>query len=184
MDVQQFFIRWMIKTYTDVTPVYLGGSHPSDLTSCVKIFKGTTEMVRLLKYDHEEADDRMMFHINHAVNVDKLSRAIVASEDTDVFICLIYHFSRWIHFGMKELCVLKGQETSNRSVPVHDLLDKMDSSVIDIMPAVHALGCDIRWINFRVDKISRFREFFGFSRKLIHAKFLRSGYSRKLIHAK
>ena len=45
-------------------------------------------------------------------------------------------------------------------------------------------GIYLTWINFRVDKILRFREFFGFSQKLIHAKFLRSGYSRKLIHAK
>ena len=44
---------------------------------------------------------------------------------------------------MQELWILKGQGTLKRSVPVHDLLDKMDSSVIDILPAVHALsGCD------------------------------------------
>ena len=67
----------------------------------------------------------------------------IKSKDTDVFICLIDHFSRWIHFGMQELWVLKGQGTSKGPVPVHDLLDKMDSSVIDILPAVHALsGCD------------------------------------------
>ena len=42
----------------------------------------------------------------------------------------------------------------------------------------------LTWLNFRVDKISRFRKFFGFSRKLIHAKYLRSGYSRKLIQVK
>ena len=127
VNLQQFFIRWMIKTYTDVTLYMLVDL--IQMTSRVKIFKGTREMVCLLKCDHEEADDRMMFHINHAVNVDQLSRAIVASEDTYVFICLIYHFSRWIHFGMQELWVLKGQGTSKRSVPVHDLLDKMDSSI-------------------------------------------------------
>ena len=42
----------------------------------------------------------------------------------------------------------------------------------------------LTWINFRVDKILRFREFFGFLRKLINTKFLRSAYLRKLIHAK
>ena len=44
-----------------------------------------------------------------------------------------------------------------------------------------ALKYTLRGLIFALIK---FREFFGFSRKLIHPKFLRSGYSRKLIHAK
>jgi hypothetical protein len=37
----------------------------------------------------------------------------------------------------------------------------------------------LTWIKFRVDKISRFREFLGVSRKLIHAKYLKQPTLRK-----
>ena len=65
--------------------------------------------VSLLKCDHEEADDRIMFHINHAVIIDQFHKVIVASADTDVFICLMYHFRHWSMYELEELWVIKGQ---------------------------------------------------------------------------
>jgi len=141
--LQQFFIKWMIETYKDCKPVYLGGSHLTDLTACMKLVQGNEGYERLLKCDHEEADDRIMFHVNHAVTVDKFRRVIVASADTDVFICLVYHFIQWVHFGMKELWVLCGKGSSTRAIPVHDVVSGIDSSVAESLPAIHALsGCD------------------------------------------
>ena len=39
--------------------------------------------------EHEEADDRIMYHINHAVTVQNYEKVIVASTDTDIFMFAI-----------------------------------------------------------------------------------------------
>ena len=36
-------------------------------------------MMRLLKCAHEEADDRIMYHVNHAVSVENFQHVVVAS---------------------------------------------------------------------------------------------------------
>ena len=84
-----------------------------------------------------------MYHVNHAVAIDSFTRMIVASADTDVLVCLMYHFSRWKQFNLKELWVLGGQGATRRAVPVHNLVAAMDPRVVDVLPAVHSLsGCD------------------------------------------
>ena len=104
---------------------------------------GNVHGIRLLKCNHEEADDKIMFHIYHAVTVENFRRMIVASADTDVFVCLMYHFSRWMYFNLTEIWVLGGQGATSRAIPVHDLAERIGQSVRDILPAVHALtACD------------------------------------------
>ena len=93
--LQQFFIKWLSETYKDQKPVYIGGSHLNNLSACLRLSGGGESYVRLLKCDHEEADDRIMFHISHAVVIDQFHKVIVASADTDVFICFMYHFRHW-----------------------------------------------------------------------------------------
>ena len=134
--LQQFFIKWTTENYKDHTHVYLGGSHADNLTACLKVFRGETRYVHLLKCNHEEGDDRIMFHINQAVVVDYLQRVIVASSDTDVFVCLVYHFGHWMHFDLKELWMLSALAHSSRAVPLHQLVHKIDTNVIDVLPAV------------------------------------------------
>ena len=41
-----------------------------------------------------------MFHVNHAVTAENFRRIIVSSADTDVFVCLMYHFSGWMRFDL------------------------------------------------------------------------------------
>ena len=53
------FIQWMIQTYTDETPVYLGGQTQDDMTTCYNLSRGNFEVCRRLKCEHEEADDRI-----------------------------------------------------------------------------------------------------------------------------
>ena len=84
-----------------------------------------------------------MFHTNHAVIIDQVQKVIVASADTDVFMCLMYHFRHWSMYELEELWVINGQGNSSRAVPVHNLVRLMKSGVVDVLPAVHALsGCD------------------------------------------
>ena len=141
--LQQFFIKWIFEYYKGKEPVYLGGSHPDKMTGCVKLLAEVTSWERLLQCDHEEADDRMMFHLNHAIKVDKFQKVVIASPDTDVFICSVYHFNHWIYFNLEELWVVSGRSNAVVATPVHNIANELDSNVIDVLPAVHALtGCD------------------------------------------
>ena len=143
VELQMCFINWICKSYVDSKPVYLGGSHPEDITKCVKVCDGISEDIRLLKCDHEEADDRIMYHINHAVTVQNYEKVIVASTDTDIFICLIYHFTRWNFLNLQEIWMLCGQGATKRAVPIHEIATILDNTITDILPQVHALtGCD------------------------------------------
>ena len=140
---QQFFITWAIENYGSGKPLFLGGSNVDDLTTCLKLHNGIVQSLRLSKCNHEEADDRIMYHVNHTVAIDNFTRMIVASANTDVLVCLVYHFSRWKQFNLKELWVLGSQGATRRAVPVHNLVAAMDPRVVDVLPAVHSLsGCD------------------------------------------
>ena len=84
-----------------------------------------------------------MFHVNHAVKVDKFSKVVIASSDTDVFVCELYHFSRWMYSGLDELWIISGKCDRINVTPVHTIANNMDNNVVDVLPAVHTLtGCD------------------------------------------
>ena len=88
---------------------------------------------------NEEADDCMMFHLNYAIQVDTISKR----PDTDVFICSVYHFNRWIYFNHEELWDVSGRSNAVADTPVHNIGNQLDNNVIDVLPAVHALtDCD------------------------------------------
>ena len=108
-----------------------------------KDFPGIREDVRLLKRDHEEAGDRNTYHISQAVTVQKWEKIVVASSDTDIFICLLYHFKRWNFLNLQEMWMLYGQGTTKRAKPIHEISKNLDNTIIDILPQVHAMtGCD------------------------------------------
>ena len=143
IQLQQIFIKWIISNYEDDIPIYLGGAHPEDVTSCIRVSNGNIFSGCLLKCDHEETDGRLLFHINHCVNVHKFTKIVIASSYTDVFVNALYHYSRWVYFDLKELWVVNGKSATRTAFPIHELVDIMDTNVIDVLPAVHALtGCD------------------------------------------
>ena len=86
---QQFFVKWITENYTDDKPLLIGGSDASDETICLRTKNGNVLEIRLLKCDHEDSDDRIMFHVNFAVPVENFRRIIVALADTDLFLCLM-----------------------------------------------------------------------------------------------
>ena len=81
-----FFIRHIIETYKNQKPIYLGGSHDSDVITCVKVSEGRTKMIRLLKCAHEEADDRIMYH---AISVENFQHVVVAFADRCIYIIVV-----------------------------------------------------------------------------------------------
>ena len=109
-----------------------------NLLTCLRVSEGHESYVRLLKCDHEAADDRIMCHINHAVIIDQFQKVIVASADTDVFIFLMHHFRHSSMHELEELWVIKGQGNSFRAALVHNLVRLKKSDVVNVLPAVHA----------------------------------------------
>ena len=108
----------------------------------MRISGNESSLEPLLLCYHEEADDRLMYHANHAIKVDRISKIIIASSDTDVLTCAVYQFCQWMYSDLRELWVVSGSSKSKRVLPVHDVVNEMDMD-LDVLPAVHALtGCD------------------------------------------
>lgn len=77
VQLQQFFIKWLINNYNECKPVYLGGSYVGDLTKCIKIQNRDAATIEVLRCDHEEADDRIVFHLHHALQLIDTKRLLL-----------------------------------------------------------------------------------------------------------
>ena len=62
----------------------------------------------------EEADERMMLHVNHAKKKG-VESVLVCSKDTDVFVSLLYHQQETFP-DIKELFVRMGGRRSTRKI--------------------------------------------------------------------
>ena len=159
MRLQQKFIEWVAAVIPSEKPIYLGGASAENVTSCWKVSctEGAVEF-ESLRNDHEEADDRMLYHINQAVSHERFERVIVASADTDVFVCSLYHFNRWVYCGLQEMWIISGKRGSMTALPIHQLTQEIESTVIDILPAVHTLTGLISLIDLLCSFVSNINE--------------------------
>ena len=87
----------------------------------------------LLGRIYEEADDTIMFHLSHDVKVGKLKSIVLASPNTDEFVCCIHNYRKRMYFGLEQLLFVTGQSASKTFVPVHKAADVLESDVIDRM---------------------------------------------------
>ena len=107
------------------------------MKTCIQIENGSFSVERLLQCSHEEADDRVMFHLNHAVmfhlnhavKVTKYHSFVVASPDTEALVCAMHHFKQLTFFDLNEFRFLSGRSDST-AVPIHDLVDHMNADVV------------------------------------------------------
>ena len=81
-----------------------------------------------LESDHEEADTRMLLHSAHTGTT-----IVIQSPDTDVLVLSVTHFAS---IASKELWFRTGVKDRLRFVPVHDIVQKLDSSVVQALPAL------------------------------------------------
>ena len=63
-----------------------------------------------------------------------LKSVIIASGDTDVFVCWIYHFNRWIYHALKEMWIVSGKSGSATVCPIHQLAEQLGSNVAIYCP--------------------------------------------------
>ena len=110
-----------------------------------------------LRNTHEETDGCMMFHVYQSVTTENFESVIIASGDTDVFVCLIYHFKRGIYHGFKEMWIVSEKSGSTTVFLIHQLAEQLDSNVADILPEIHALT----GFHFTIEQNSSFNSLFS-----------------------
>ena len=145
--LQQLFTKWTIeKVYREDfgKSLFLGGSHKESDAMCYSIINSSVNTERLLECSHEEADDRIFFHVNHAIKVGRNTSVVIASPDTDMFVAATHHFNILKkYFALEELWFVSGRSGSRICFPIHDLANDLDPELTEVLPAIHALtGCD------------------------------------------
>ena len=103
INFQQYFISYVLENYKGLIPIYLGGSHDSGWNGCIWVLNGTSCLVQSLSCSYDKADDRIMYHLNHAVKSDHFKIAHILTSDTDIYANLIYHFRDWKLFGLEKI---------------------------------------------------------------------------------
>jgi len=92
----------------------------------------------------EEAGARIVANVMHAVT-HGISRIIVLSADTDVFVLMVFYWNVLHSHGLSELWVKDGVGDSTRFIPLHvlALAAQMGENLCQVLPAVHVLTrCD------------------------------------------
>ena len=141
--LQQLFIQWiLVKTkQTNFDKVlYLGGSHKENDAICLSYTNGSITKERLLQCYHEEADDRILFHANHAVRVGEYKSVVLATDDTDIFVCATQHFSKLQTFDLEELWFVSGPASSRTFFPIHSLTQSLEANLSNVLIPLHALS--------------------------------------------
>ena len=81
----------------------LSGCHIDSKDTRYKLVNGELIDIPSLKCSYDEADDRIMYHLNHAVRTDHFTCAHVVSGDTDILVSLMYHYLSWSKEGLQEI---------------------------------------------------------------------------------
>ena len=67
----------------------------------------------------EEADTRLVVHVEWAICVQKFKRVVIVSNDTDTFALLLYYTPYFQELGMKEIWQQYGTGEKRRMLPLH-----------------------------------------------------------------
>ena len=91
----------------------------------------------------EEADSRMILHINWSVTFQKYKNFVVLSNDTDVLVLILHYFKQFKHHGIEKLWIRMGTGASKRLIPIHHLYQRMPRPLVKVLLAAHfGTGCD------------------------------------------
>ena len=103
--------------------VYLAGCHIDDDSACVGVFPQSAEIDPRLHCTHEDADDRILFHLSPGVKFEKYSIVKITSSDTDISVTSTYHFQRLKYFGLEKLWFIMGKSSNRIILPIHEAAD-------------------------------------------------------------
>ena len=113
--------------------------HVTSGNRCYKITAERVEEEEELRSEQEEADTRLLLHVQHAATEQRYRSIIVSSEDTDVrILCLA--FSSSIDVPIYQRCV---SQMKARYVDINKIAHVIGQDVCKALPGLHAFtGCD------------------------------------------
>ena len=134
-----FYVEWLTTNYKGTKPLYLGISPQAWIVSAAS----DTPFPRL-NCKHEEADDRMMFHLqdilSHHIGSTSLT---LSSGDTDDFVCLLYHISQLEKSWPPRALAHPQLRSEKINITTPDICIALAAELTQCLPALHALtGCD------------------------------------------
>eukprot|EP00058_Branchiostoma_floridae_P009808 XP_002595296.1 hypothetical protein BRAFLDRAFT_128105 [Branchiostoma floridae] len=114
------------------------GGGLEDGQRAIMVTNNHTEDLKCLYSDHEEADTRILLHVQDAAR--ECRRIVVNSPDTDVAVLCTSFCSE---LGCDELWFRTGVKDKARYIPVHSLSQSLGPQLCQALPAFHAItGCD------------------------------------------
>jgi hypothetical protein len=104
---------------------------------------GTLEDIPELASDLEEADMRIIPHIQWHLNTFSFSETVVESNDTDVVVLLLYYMKDFKVSGLKKLWIHFGKGKTACYLPIHEMYNFLGPSYCKNLLKSHlGTGCD------------------------------------------
>ena len=95
-------------------------------------------------YQRCQVYDHLILDNVDAVRSD-YEKVTIASSGTDIFVTALYHYTKWIYINLQELWMICRKGETSRVIPLHDVVTKLENTVTDSLPVLHALtGCDLK----------------------------------------
>lgn len=109
----------------------------------------TSDISTMSPSQQEEADTRMMLHLQHAAEQGH-AKAYLITVDTDVVVLAIYHFKR---LNMSELWIGFGSGKTFKEIPIHHICQQLGPARSEALLFFHAFtGCDVTSSMFGIGK--------------------------------
>ena len=91
----------------------------------------------------EEANCRTIPHIAYSL-WKEISHINIGINDTDVAVCLISYFHRYLKMGCSELWVKYGIGDKSRYIPIHVISQEIGENMLSILLKLHHnTACDV-----------------------------------------
>ena len=117
--LRQLFTNWVlnqVKSEQFQKPLFLGGCHKENDAMCVSFVNRLVSVESLLECTNGEADDRILFHANHAIKIVNYGSVVISSLDADILVSSLHHFWK-LKYICKSYGLLQVKEIPQHSFP-------------------------------------------------------------------
>jgi hypothetical protein len=146
VKLQSFFSETAlnIARENNVNIVLSGTVVNNEVQPCKAVINRTDYLdIELLKSSIEEADCRIIPHINWSVTSMGYKNFVILSNDTDVLVLTLNYFKHFKASGIQKVWIRMGSGAAKRHIPIHHLYDRMPKPLIKVVLAAHiGTGCD------------------------------------------
>ena len=73
------------------------------------------------------------------MKIGNYGSVVIASPDTHIFASTLHNFCKLKYFDLEELWFVSGRGNSGTFFSIHDLTNYLNSHLVEILPAIHAL---------------------------------------------